>query len=253
MAAGIPRQLRNGVIGALVMMALAGGYVGVMNSLDRAPLLNAEVVEPGWLIRSAQPGVGDLARLKEEEGLGTIICLRGKEERKVAEWAAANGVKVISLQLWSKLPPREEQVGIFFDIMRGATVELSRYQDVILETVNVDRPALRFPLPVLLHCESGADRTGVMVALYRIAFQGFTVEHAKREMTLHFHLSFRRPALFQYLTDVAPRLSREFGHRGPPPLPGNQTPAVINSEDQPRGAAGEKTSPPPPPETKDVH
>jgi protein tyrosine/serine phosphatase len=37
--------------------------------------------------------------------------------------------------------------------------------------------------PVLVHCQHGADRTGIMVALYRIAVQGWTNQEAIREMT----------------------------------------------------------------------
>ncbi len=37
--------------------------------------------------------------------------------------------------------------------------------------------------PVLVHCQHGADRTGTMIALYRIAVQGWSQEEAAREMT----------------------------------------------------------------------
>jgi protein tyrosine/serine phosphatase len=37
--------------------------------------------------------------------------------------------------------------------------------------------------PVLVHCQHGSDRTGTMVALYRIAVQGWTKEAALDEMT----------------------------------------------------------------------
>ena len=37
--------------------------------------------------------------------------------------------------------------------------------------------------PILVHCQHGADRTGTMCALYRIAVQGWTKEEAIREMT----------------------------------------------------------------------
>jgi protein tyrosine phosphatase (PTP) superfamily phosphohydrolase (DUF442 family) len=36
--------------------------------------------------------------------------------------------------------------------------------------------------PVLVHCQHGADRTGVMCAIYRIAVQGWTKEKALKEM-----------------------------------------------------------------------
>lgn len=35
--------------------------------------------------------------------------------------------------------------------------------------------------PVFVHCQQGEDRTGAMVAIYRIARQGWTPEHAYAE------------------------------------------------------------------------
>jgi len=35
--------------------------------------------------------------------------------------------------------------------------------------------------PVFIHCQRGADRTGALVGLYRIAFQGWTAEQAYSE------------------------------------------------------------------------
>jgi protein tyrosine phosphatase (PTP) superfamily phosphohydrolase (DUF442 family) len=37
--------------------------------------------------------------------------------------------------------------------------------------------------PVLVHCQHGADRTGTMIAVYRIAVQGWSKPEAIREMT----------------------------------------------------------------------
>ena len=36
--------------------------------------------------------------------------------------------------------------------------------------------------PVLVHCRHGADRTGVVMALYRIVYEGWSKEDAKAEM-----------------------------------------------------------------------
>jgi protein tyrosine phosphatase (PTP) superfamily phosphohydrolase (DUF442 family) len=38
-------------------------------------------------------------------------------------------------------------------------------------------------IPVLVHCQHGADRTGTMAAVFRVAVQGWTKEEAIREMT----------------------------------------------------------------------
>ena len=36
--------------------------------------------------------------------------------------------------------------------------------------------------PVLVHCQHGSDRTGTMVAIYRIVYQGWTKSQATDEM-----------------------------------------------------------------------
>lgn len=38
------------------------------------------------------------------------------------------------------------------------------------------------PKPILVHCRHGSDRTGVVVAMYRIVFQGWTKEDALNEL-----------------------------------------------------------------------
>jgi protein tyrosine/serine phosphatase len=37
-----------------------------------------------------------------------------------------------------------------------------------------------------MHCKSGADRVGLMSALYRIFREGAPVEQAKKELSLHY-------------------------------------------------------------------
>ncbi len=52
-------------------------------------------------------------------------------------------------------------------------------EDVVMFLRIVTTPELQ---PVLVHCQHGADRTGTMVAIYRIAFEGWTKARAKDEM-----------------------------------------------------------------------
>lgn len=40
------------------------------------------------------------------------------------------------------------------------------------------------PKPLLVHCWHGSDRTGIIVAAYRIVFQGWTAEQAEKEMRI---------------------------------------------------------------------
>lgn len=49
----------------------------------------------------------------------------------------------------------------------------------IIDALNVIKTA---PKPILVHCRHGSDRTGVVVAMYRIVFQGWTKEEALNEL-----------------------------------------------------------------------
>lgn len=60
--------------------------------------------------------------------------------------------------------------------------------------------------PFLIHCQHGADRTGLMCAMYRMVEQGWTREEAIREMTqggYGFHSVWRNILKYLQRTDVA--------------------------------------------------
>ena len=52
-------------------------------------------------------------------------------------------------------------------------------EDVVKFLRIVTTPAMQ---PVLVHCQHGSDRTGTMVAIYRIAYEGWTKAQATDEM-----------------------------------------------------------------------
>ena len=57
---------------------------------------------------------------------------------------------------------------------RAETEDMVRFLRVVTD------PARR---PVFVHCVHGADRTGLMAAVYRVAVQGWSKDEAIREMT----------------------------------------------------------------------
>ena len=106
------------------------------------------------LYRGGQPQKGGLAQL-EELGIRTVVNLRTHP----ADQVLADGTRldVIDLPWNAHHPPKDEDVASFLRIVstRG---------------------------PVFVHCRRGADRTGVMCAMYRIIMQSWTPEEAIDEM-----------------------------------------------------------------------
>jgi protein tyrosine/serine phosphatase len=111
------------------------------------------------IFRSAQPTKIGMKNA-ETLGIGTVISLRSKQkDEKFAEGTNLNLIHV-SMRAWN---PRYEDA-----------VEVMR----LLNPDNVDLNKK----PILIHCYHGADRTGMMIALYRIVYQNWEKEEALSEM-----------------------------------------------------------------------
>jgi protein tyrosine/serine phosphatase len=130
-------------------------------------LTHFQVVEPGVLLRCGQPHVRDLDRIHAEHNLRTIVCarggtrhpLRGRWFRREQAWCAAHGVTL------EHMP--------FSDAATPPADVFARFLAVVAD------PARR---PVLVHCEQGFHRTGILCAAYRIAACGWPLERALEEM-----------------------------------------------------------------------
>ncbi|MFP4054910.1 MAG: fused DSP-PTPase phosphatase/NAD kinase-like protein [Phycisphaerae bacterium] len=105
--------------------------------------------------RSAQPNRGGFRRLADL-GVRTVINVR--DDHRDTEQMAGTGMELIHIPMVTT-EPNHQDVRQFIDAVRDA-----------------DKP-------LLVHCHYGADRTGLQTAIYRIAFQGWTVEQALAEMT----------------------------------------------------------------------
>ncbi len=126
-----------------------------------------QVVEPGVLLRCGQPRVRDLEQIRAKHGLETVVCarggtrhpLRGRWFRKERAWCEQSGVHLEHMPFSDAATPPAEVFERFLTLVRD--------------------PGRR---PVLVHCEQGFHRTGILCAAYRIAGQGWTVESALEEM-----------------------------------------------------------------------
>jgi protein tyrosine/serine phosphatase len=75
-------------------------------------------------------------------------------------------------------------------------------EKVLIETLRVLRRAV-LQGPTLLHCDYGTERTGLITALYRMAYQGWSKEAALAEMEHgHFGLHDLWPAIPAYVRRI---------------------------------------------------
>ena len=107
------------------------------------------------LYRSAQPTAEGMANLKAL-GIKTIINLRSFHSDKDEIGNKGLDYQHIHMKAWH--PEIEDAV---------------RFLKIVTDPKRT---------PVLVHCQHGADRTGTMCALYRVAVQGWTKEDALKEM-----------------------------------------------------------------------
>jgi protein tyrosine/serine phosphatase len=151
------------------------------------------------LLRGAQPSLQGLVELKKL-GVTTIVDLRGNSGPVAQEraQAASLGMRFIDLPVLGWSPPSNAQVAEFLKLFR-------------------DDPKQK----IFVHCYYGEDRTGVMVAAYRIADQNWTADQAVAEMySFGFHYHWY-PGMRTYVREFPGRFSSEptFAALRPTPAP----------------------------------
>ncbi|WP_435020170.1 tyrosine-protein phosphatase [Tundrisphaera sp. TA3] len=155
-----------------VFLAGSLAFAAVFSAYFHRPLFrgNVGIVDPGRVVRSAQPTGDRLADLTKDHGLATVLNLRGGSDSDA--WYKAEVADAARLGL------------DFYDFPMNATSRPPRRQ--LLAVLDLlDR--CRYPL--LIHCKSGSDRTGLVAGLYLLSRRGVPPEQAERALTLvHGHV-----------------------------------------------------------------
>jgi len=117
------------------------------------------------LYRSRQPSTGALKNILAQhpftdraQPIRTVIALRVEDGGDGAVFGRSDTVHYEWLK-FSPFSPKDQDVLTFLRIV-------------------TDKPSQ----PVLVHCAQGSDRTGMMVAIYRIVVQGWSKDDALKEM-----------------------------------------------------------------------
>ncbi|UDL94064.1 tyrosine-protein phosphatase [Lichenihabitans sp. PAMC28606] len=124
---------------------------------------NHHTVVQGQLYRSAQLSGPELDREITADHIRTVLNLRGPNPSK--DWyraelamTRARGVEHVDIGISARSEVPEESVAKILAVLRDA------------------------PKPILVHCASGADRTGFVAALYRYAIRGESAAVSDREL-----------------------------------------------------------------------
>jgi protein tyrosine phosphatase (PTP) superfamily phosphohydrolase (DUF442 family) len=123
-------------------------------------------VVPGRCYRCAQPSPEDLRMAARTLGIRSVVNLRGFDERP---WYAEErdttqrlGLAFRDAGFWASSQPTEEE---FQQIVRA-----------------IDKS----PEPVLIHCESGIDRSGLAAAIFLLLKTDASVERAAGQLSWRF-------------------------------------------------------------------
>ncbi|WP_296071279.1 dual specificity protein phosphatase family protein [uncultured Agrobacterium sp.] len=139
-----------------------GGYLYAIQLLG-----NFHEVVPGQFFRSNQPTTEQLTRYTEDYGIKTVINLRGANEgeswyRDELETSKKLGLNHIDFGMSASRELTMSQVNQLVAIMRDA------------------------PKPILIHCKSGADRTGLATALYLSRVARLGEEAAESQLSIRY-------------------------------------------------------------------
>jgi protein tyrosine/serine phosphatase len=158
----VSKRIRAALAGVLFLGAGLGGYIGYLKLVG-----NFHTVIEGQLYRSAQPTPSQLETYVREHGIKTVINLRG--ENSNADWYGAEIAATRDLGV--------EHI----DFRMSATTEFTPQR--ASEIVAIMEAA---PKPILIHCQGGSDRSGLVSALYSNRIAGVAAETAERQLSLYY-------------------------------------------------------------------
>jgi protein tyrosine/serine phosphatase len=139
-----------------------------------AAVLGAEDRPATWAVPLADPAVPNLHQLSP------TVYRCAQPDAAGMRALAARGIKtVINLRAFHTDRDELRGTGLLNEELSVKTWHLED-EDVIRVLVLLSDGSKG---PFVVHCQHGADRTGVMCALYRVVAQGWTKDEAMREMT----------------------------------------------------------------------
>lgn len=155
-------MLFRGVLALVALPCVFLLYIGVLQISG-----NFHEVIAGQLYRSSQLSRTQLENYVKTNGIKTIINLRGRND--ASEW-------------YRDELATAEQLGVqHVDFGMSARKEMTPGR--VAQLIQIMRDA---PKPILIHCKSGADRTGLASAIYVSRVAGLDEQTAQNQLSIRF-------------------------------------------------------------------
>ncbi len=158
--------------GLILIILMMGGFFFLFGNYVQSgemSIPNFHKVDTG-IYRGARPREQGIKELKQI-GIKAIVNLEREifekvpgEVKKEKQWAEEAGIKFFHVPMHPFFAPKKE--------------EIERALAYITDPANH---------PVFVHCDRGSDRTGVVIAAYRIRLNGWNFEKAYEEMKRYGH------------------------------------------------------------------
>jgi tyrosine-protein phosphatase SIW14 len=201
--------------GALAFLMVAAPYVYYRHTYSHAKRLR--VVSPGRVYRSGSMTAEGFRDAIHRLGIKTVLNLQeeapdpnlpqsyfDRSQVRESKVCADEGADLVFLEVDTVAPNQYPQV---------KPAALAKFIKIM------DDPKA---YPILIHCRAGLHRTGVISAVYRMEYEGWTPQEALRELKDHGFGEFASTAanvyVQQYVLTYQPRRAAT-----PPAVPGHLT------------------------------
>lgn len=184
-------------VGAILLAALTFAVPIAYYRLQYKHSKRFRVVTPGRVYRSGQLTAAALAEAIRQHGIRTVINVQNELPNPdlggidEATWVQQLGAKYVFLDM---------------DLIDRRRLPMERPAAIATFLQIMDDPA---NYPVLIHCRAGLHRTGTLVALYRLEYEGVSIHEALSDLIDHGfsprQATARNDYIQQYLLTHLPR------------------------------------------------
>jgi protein tyrosine/serine phosphatase len=158
----INRKAKIAVTIIVLLLLLSGGYQLYLNEQG-----NFHPITEGEAYRSAQLDIDEFEHYVKKYNIRSIVNLRGENPEKPwykeeITFCDANNIKHYDISLSASKAPSQEDVRKLMEIFKNA------------------------PRPVLIHCLAGADRSGLVAAMWKVIVDKEPKSEAEKQLSLLF-------------------------------------------------------------------